>query len=290
MGGSLEATVSIPTGTAAAIVTLHPANGGSRDYFLFRHLADVLGPLGVATLRFDRRDVEGLDDVWFDVQAEDAAVALTDLRDEVGDVPVGLWAFSQGTWPATMLASRHPNLVDLMILVGAPAISPADQMRYGAERALRAQGYGDDEVREMLTLRSTLERYLTGLGDLDALNNAIEVAAASNWFEIAQIPRLLGPDDRWHDANVDPTPFISTVRCPVLLIMGTQDEWVPTTHTVAMWERAASAQPSLELRVVLLEGIGHLPTTTGEPAPDLIPTRYSRELERWVAELIKRSG
>ena len=77
-GVELAATLTLPSGSGphAAIVPLHPASERSRDQLLFRHLAEVLPPRGIAVLRYDRRG----DDVPFEDQVADASAAVDILR------------------------------------------------------------------------------------------------------------------------------------------------------------------------------------------------------------------
>ena len=97
---SLPALLTRPDGRArAGIVTLHPASGPQRDYMLFRHLAGLVSPLGIAVLSYDRRAADGDDDVPFELQARDAEAAVATLTEHLGrEVPIGLWAFSQRAW------------------------------------------------------------------------------------------------------------------------------------------------------------------------------------------------
>src|SRR5215470_3502649 len=107
MAADLPATLTLPDGAVrGGIVPLHPASDGGRRQFLFEHLSDTLTPRGFAVLTFDRRPSPTDDDVPFTVQAEDALRAVDTLRaqPEVGDVPLGLWAWSQGAWAATLAA------------------------------------------------------------------------------------------------------------------------------------------------------------------------------------------
>ena len=50
-------TLSLPDGVGPwpAVVTLHGASGGARDFRLFLHLEALLVPAGFAVLRYDRR-------------------------------------------------------------------------------------------------------------------------------------------------------------------------------------------------------------------------------------------
>jgi len=85
---SLAATYS-PAGSTA-VVALHGAGAGTRDYQLFRHLHDVLPPAGIGVVTFDRRgEGHSTGDASrgrFAIQAQDALA----VREAI-DVPrVGL--------------------------------------------------------------------------------------------------------------------------------------------------------------------------------------------------------
>ena len=56
-GTHLAGTLTLPDGDGPwpAIVTLHGASGGTRDFRLFLHLEALLVPAGFAVLRYDRR-------------------------------------------------------------------------------------------------------------------------------------------------------------------------------------------------------------------------------------------
>jgi hypothetical protein len=153
-----ERDLTLPEGRVrGGLVPLHPASDGSRRQFLFEHLVDTVVPRGVAVLRFDRRPSPGGQDVPFVVQAEDAREVLATLRSEVGDVPLGLWAWSQGAWAAALAASRSGE-VSFLVLLAACGVSPVAQMRYGTAEQLRRNGFGDTEsLAELAELRTALE-------------------------------------------------------------------------------------------------------------------------------------
>ncbi|WP_232521619.1 alpha/beta fold hydrolase [Micromonospora phaseoli] len=98
----------------------------------------------MAVLRFDRRPREQ-GDVPFAVQADDAVAAVAELRRRVGDVPVGLWGWSQGAWAASAVAARRPELIAFLVLVATSGVSPAAQMRYGTAQQLLLHGYGESD-------------------------------------------------------------------------------------------------------------------------------------------------
>jgi uncharacterized protein len=273
----LPATLRLPEGPArAGIVPLHPASAGSRRQFLFEHLADTLVPRGVAVLSFDRRPSPDERDIPFEVQAEDALAALRALRSEVGSAPLGLWAWSQGAWVASLAAARSPE-VAFLILLAACGVSPAEQMRYGTAEQLRRRGFGDDEaLRELGELRAALEDAHRDPALRDEAQAVVDRYADRAWFELAYVPRRLDELGEWADMDFDPAPILARVHCPVLLFYGEKDEWTPIEPSSAAWERPT------DVTVVRLPGTDHAPTLGGRHDPDAISGDYTRALTDWV--------
>lgn len=280
----LAATLTLPEGDVrGGVVPLHPASDGSRRQFLFEHLVDTLVPRGVAVLRFDRRP-SAAGDVPFEAQADDALEALGELRalPEVGSAPLGLWAWSQGAWAAAVAAARSPE-VAFLILLAACGVSPAEQMRYGTAEQLRRNGYDDEEsLRELAELRAALEDALRDPAHLAASQAVVDRYAERPWFPLAYVSRTLDPAAQWPDMDFDPAPILASVRCPVLLFYGEQDEWTPVEPSLAAWERAGNAS----LTVVRLPGTDHAPTLGGALDRDAISPTYTQTLTDWLDELL----
>src|SRR4249919_1608195 len=107
-GVSLAATYS-PAG-ATTLVALHGAGSGTRDYFLYRNLHELLPPAGIGVVTFDRRG-EGASTGdasrgRFEVQAADALAVL----DAIDAEQVGLWGVSQGGWIAPLAAAESDRV------------------------------------------------------------------------------------------------------------------------------------------------------------------------------------
>jgi uncharacterized protein len=274
-----EYDLTLPGGPVrGGLVPLHPASDGSRRQFLFEHLVETVVPRGFAVVRFDRRASPGGEDVPFDVQAEDALEALAALRSEVGDVPLGLWAWSQGAWAAVLATSRSPDVASL-ILLAACGVSPAVQMRYGTAEQLRRHGHGDDEaLAELLELRTALEDAIRDRSRLGAAQEVVDRYADRPWFPLAHVPRTLDPSVDWPDMDFDPAPILAAVRCPVLLFYGESDEWTPVEPSIAAWERAGNG----DLTVVRLPGTGHAPTLGGVHDPEAVSPAYTQALVDWL--------
>ncbi len=284
---SLPATLDAPPDgpVRGAVVVLHGSGLPGRSFFLYDHLARELPAAGVAVLRFDRRPREH-GDVPFAVQADDALAAVAEVRRRVGDVPVGLWGWSQGTWPASAVAARRPELISFLVLVATSGVSPAVQMRYGTAQQLILHGYGDAELAELTRLRDALEGAVRGHLDRKAAQAVVDRYADRPWFPIACVPRdVYGYPGTWEDMDYDPEPVIAQVRCPTLLFYGEADEWTPAEESIAVWRRAAGTD---DLTVHRLAGCTHLPTVGGAGTLASISPDYSRAMLAWVRERVSR--
>jgi uncharacterized protein len=277
-----ERDLALPEGQArAGVVPLHPASDGSRRQFLFQHLVDTVVPRGIAVLRYDRRPSPTGEDVPFDAQADDALQALDELRGEVGDVPLGLWAWSQGAWAAALAAARSPD-VAFLVLLAACGVSPAVQMRYGTAEQLRRNGFGDEQsLAELAELRAALEAALRDSGRLDVSQAVVDRYADRPWFPLAHVDRTLDPAAEWPDMDFDPAPILAEVRCPVLLFYGEEDEWTPIEPSIAAWQAAGNA----DLTVVQLAGTDHAPTFGGRHERAAISPEYTQALVDWLDRL-----
>lgn len=152
-GVTLPLSLALPRGAVlGGLVALHPSQDPSRDQPLMRHLAATLPKHGVAVLLHDRRpSMDG--DVPLDVQAADALAVAAHLRESVGDVPIGMWGWSQGAWAAALAASIDRS-VAFLVVVGSVGVTPAAQMRHGTAEHLRRAGFGENDVAELLVSRT----------------------------------------------------------------------------------------------------------------------------------------
>ena len=284
---SLPATLDTPPDRPArgAVVVLHGSASPRRSSLLYEHLARELPLVGVAVLRFDRRPREQ-GDVPFAVQADDALAAVAQLRRRIGHVPVGLWGWSQGTWPASAVAARRPELIAFLILVATSGVSPAIQMRYGTAQQLLLHGYGDADLAELARLREALESAVRGHIDRRTAQAVIDRYADRPWFPHAYVPRdLLGYPGTWDDMDYDPEPVIGRVRCPTLLYYGESDEWTPAEDSIAVWRRAAGTG---DLAIHRLPGCTHLPTLGGADTLESVSPDYTDSMLAWIDKRLSR--
>jgi pimeloyl-ACP methyl ester carboxylesterase len=278
---TLTATLTMPDGRVrGGLVPLHPADEPSREQFLFRHLAQILPPRGVAVLRFDRRPSRDERDVPLELQAKDALAGLHALRQVpgVGEAPLGLWGFSQGAWAAPLAATMAPELVAFLTLIASTGVTPARQMRYGTDEQLRRAGYGDEARTALATLRVAYEDYLRGDAERAPVQALIDRVAGESWFSLAYVPRALPQPGAWGDMDFDPEPIFAEVRCPTLLFYGEDDEWTPAEESIYVWRRAARG----EVTVARLAGATHHPTLNGGRDIATISPMYTQTIMVWV--------
>lgn len=278
-GWAFEPTISLPAGgrARAGLVPLHPSGDPSRDQPLFLHLAGALPPEGIAVLRYDRRP--GTRDIPLRQQAKDALAALALLGEAVGDVPLGLWGFSQGAWAAPMAAADDGARVAFLVLVAAPGVSPAAQMRYGTAEQLRRAGHSPRALIELAGLRAAYEDHQRGVADRAAVQALIDRHAQRAWFPLAWVPRTLPEPGTWADMDLDPTTALRRVRCPTLLVYGADDEWTPVAASLSAWRAAAAEAGNHDVTARVLPGLGHAPVLPdGSVAP-----AYDAALREWLA-------
>jgi uncharacterized protein len=279
----LAASLARPEGTCrAAVAALHPADDPSRRQFLFEHLATVLPQHGVAVLRYDRRAAPPGRDVPYERQAEDLARGLEALDAMVGQVPTGLWGFSQGAWVALLTAARRADIA-FLILVGCSAVSPARQMRYGTAEQLRRAGYGSECLAELAALRAAYEGYERGQLARQQAQQVVDSYADRAWFGLSWVPRTLPDAPDWDDMDFDPAVCISRIRCPVLAFYGA-DEWVPVPESIGIW-RAAYPDPA-RLAIHELPGTAHHPSHGGRRELAAISPEYTVRLTGWLDDVI----
>ncbi|MHB8630827.1 MAG: alpha/beta hydrolase family protein [Candidatus Limnocylindria bacterium] len=278
---TFTAKLSLPPGTGPfpAVVGVHPADDGSRDHYLFRHLEALLPPVGIAVARFDRRgDGVPLLDQSRDVGAVIDALAA---RDDIDRTRIGLWGFSQGAWVAPLVATRSER-VAFLVLVASTGVSPAAQMRYGTAKQARLFGHSAAEVDALLALRTAFEDYARGRRPRAEVQAEVDRAKDAPWFPRAWVrTELPAAPGFWPDMDFDPAPVFAQVAVPVLLFYGEADEWQPIEASIAAWAGAGRT-------VIRVRGTAHGPTLRGERDLASVSPDYTDSLLTWLRRVTAR--
>ncbi len=275
----------LPDGNArGGVIALHGAGLPSRDQPLFTHLAATVTPLGFAVLSFDRRPSTDGGDIPFEIQADDALLALDALATII-DKPVGIYGLSQGSWSAAAAAARSTD-VAFLALVGNSGVSPAIQMRYFTDELLRRNGFDDAARADLLELRLAVEDALRGHGDVARMEALLAACSRQPWFVHAYLPsEIPDPAPTWDDLDWDPEPIYARVTCPALLMWGEDEENSPAEASKAVWRRAAATAGNNAITIVDVPGCGHWPRRLDSEDPDAFAEAYTRILSVWFERL-----
>ncbi|WP_019929660.1 alpha/beta hydrolase [Nocardia sp. BMG111209] len=192
---------------------------------LTRLLAETLAPLGVATLRYDKRGVGGSGGDYlstgFDRRRDDAHAALDWLARRLPEVPLLIVGHSEGGMHAIELAGR--GAVSGAVLLSAAA-RPGEQL---------LEWQGD-------ALLSTLPGWLTASLRFARIDPIVSQRKRLHRIRksTAAVMRLQGVrvNARWlrEFAGYDPAPALSRITVPVLAITGGHDLQVPPEDVDAM--------------------------------------------------------
>jgi pimeloyl-ACP methyl ester carboxylesterase len=264
-----------------AIVALHGAGAGTRDFFLYEHLHEVLPPVGIGVVTFDRRgDGESTGDSSrgrFDVQVGDALA----VRETIDAKRVGLWGISQGGWIGP-LAAAASDRVAFLVLVSAAGVSPSEQMFYANAEQLRLAGYDESVIEQALALRRRFEDGVHGhTPHHEELAADLWAALDEPWFGLLYMPpELLDEESRglWiEEMDFDPRPIFERVRVPTLLFYGEADSWIPVPESIEEWRAVRGDNVDI---VVIPQAEHDLTLSDGMLAP-----QYERTLVEWLVAL-----
>jgi uncharacterized protein len=271
---------SYSPGGDIALVALHGASEGTRDFVLYEHLHEVLPPAGIGVVTFDRRgEGESSGDASrgrFQLQVDDALAVREALELE----RVGLWGFSQGGWIAPLAASQSERIA-FVVGVASTGVTPSEQMMYATAAQLRLAGYGEDVVGRALDLRRRFENSVHERPvDEERLRADLLAALDEDWFGHLWLPPTLLDEEGkrlWiEEMDFDPEPIFAEVRVPALLFFGERDSWSPVPESVETWRRA---KPDAE--VVVIPDAEHDMTLRD----GTIAVEYERRLVDWVSAL-----
>jgi len=278
--GDHRLAVTYSPAGGAAVVALHGASNGTRDFFLYEHLHRVLPPAGIGVATFDRRgegDSTGEPSRGqFALQVEDALAVANSLDVE----HVGLWGYSQGGWVAPLAAAQSER-IDFLILIASTGVTPAEQMMYATAEQLRRAGHSPKTVERALALRQAFDDWAHGrvTDGGTALEHELIATADEPWRPLAFLPPRL-PDEpgrrRWvEEMDFDPTHSFEQVNIPTLLFYGADDAWTPIDYSIEAWRTAGGD----DVEIMTIPNSSHSLTL---PDGTLAP-QYERKIVHWIS-------
>lgn len=258
-GGRLSGTLTRPAPAARPPVVLLIAGSGpvNRDGNLegapgtsdsLKLLAEALGDLGVATLRYDKRGVGASREAasagqhfQFETMVEDAAAWITRLRNDARFTTVTVVGQGEGSLIG-MLAARAAR-ADGFVSLSGPSRRASDLLR--------------DQLRPQLSgSAGAMEATERVLARLEAGETVTDVPPAlASLFRPAVQPYLVS----WF--GYLPTEEIARLRMPVLIVQGGTDIQVPASEADGLL--AASPGASIER----IAGMNHVLKRVGADVP-----------------------
>jgi dienelactone hydrolase len=292
-GAVLAGTLALPEGPspAPAVIGVHGAEGGTRDFHLFCHLEATLPPAGFGTLVFDRRgEGESTGDVAasYEQLAADVRAWLRHCAADprIDSARIGLWGISQGGWIAPLAAAGSEAA--FLVAVSSAGVRPGAQMDFAVRALMREAGHGDEAVERALALRRAMDDVSVGRIPVDEAQTLLDAAIGEPWFGLAFVP----PDASVVDASwakemeFDIRPALRGLELPVLLFFGEHDRWIPVAESADIWRAELGADA--DLTVVSLPGTGHAATFAADPADWLehgpVSPDYERTLLAWLRD------
>jgi dienelactone hydrolase len=297
-GVQLAGTFTVPTasgpGPYPAVIMLH---GSEPNYRFGGNGVTFFASRGIAVLTWDKRgnysSGGSLQTATIDTMAADGEAAIRWLRarPEIDPRRIGVWAISQGGWPASKIAARDSSLAFVILHAGSsltPAVQGDDEMRLTVMEAGGTQGATDtllayyhrytDVLRGRATIESldSLYRTLGGQGNRFLWSPTFATSERSRW--------LAGIND------FDPVPYWSTSRVPVIAFFGEFDGYVPPETNVPVFRAAFARSGNRDTTFVVFPRANHrFEESSRRMIRDwVIASRYLPEYYKAMAEWLDK--
>jgi pimeloyl-ACP methyl ester carboxylesterase len=281
---TLHGTLLLPPGETPApcVILMHGTEPGTRDFY--RMFAHSFVMAGMAALVFDKRgfgESGGSADSLIRDRADDVAAAIRALRTHprIDSANIGLWAFSNGTWSAPMVAAGTED-VCFVVLVGAAGVSPAEAETHRKLLELREWHIPEATVERVRRAWTLAYRCVVGEWDnaweaeYDALMaelHADRQLAAIPLADYAQRNPWLAPVPpnfpsaalremafgQFPEMGYDPCPDLARTRAPVLFVIGEEDTNTPGREGARRVREALDRAGNPASRVELIPNAGH---------------------------------
>lgn len=298
---TLSGTLHLPQRTepVGAVVVTHSASSPLRAASLYDHLETILPAMGMAVFVYDRRGSgeSGSRDAGgdFTVLADDAIAAVQSLKTDPRIDPrrIGTWGLSQGGWISPLAASRSRDIA-FVVAVSAPVVTADVQMMFSSTNHLKANGYSQADIEQMIATRKAVDDYMRGTASRADAQARVDAAKSKPWFKYLYIGETI--KDRavsgWRkEIENDPLENLQAVTVPTLVLYGADDAVVPVARSVERLEAIAPRHP--RMRVHVIGGADHAmqisadletsldPKHDGTERPD--SAEYFAVLSSWLA-------
>ncbi len=239
LSGSLHTPSNFKSSTA--IVMSHGSGPADRDNdIFFPPIRNFFLRQGLAVLCYDKPGVGGSTGNWKQQSFQDrasevlAAVDFLKRTDSHKFQNIGLFGHSQGGW-VVFLAASQSNAIDFVISNSGPAISPAEQDKFGLRSTNQQNGLPEAAIQQALELHEQLVDGAKKELPFDQVSNLIKSRTNLAWESYFSFD-----SDSWDFFkkvfNYDPIPALRSTQCPSLILLGEQDLLVPAQHCYPIFQ------------------------------------------------------
>lgn len=278
-------------------IVLVPGSGAVDRFAGYYILAELFAQHGIASLICDKRGTGTSTGDWryqsFDQQAQDVVAGMQRLRSrsEVDASRVGIWAFSQGTYPGPIAAVTGD--ASFLILVAGFGHSLRDTVMTGNIERMKRSGTANAEIERYQDYFGRWQQAVLA-NDFSAYESVYKQYSGAAWLpNNAQSENLFKTS--WQNARArlmwpyKPGPTLRQLKIPVLAFWGSEDdEAIPRIEQPTFEQLLRDAgNPDYSLRVIAGAEHGMQINGAGIHATGYAPEYISGMLEWLRARVLK---
>ncbi|WP_194954225.1 alpha/beta hydrolase family protein [Sphingopyxis solisilvae] len=256
----LSGTLHMPgaSNPVSAVVVTHSASSPLQTASLYDHLKTVLPALGIAVFTYDRRGSGGSGTVTaggdFAILADDAIAAVQHLKTDprIDARRIGTWGLSQGGWISPLAASRSPDIA-FVIAVSAPVVTADLQMIFSSTNHLKANGYSQGDIDQMVAARKAVDNYMRGTVMRADAQAKLDGIKTKPWFKYLYMGETVRDREvsGWRkEIENDPLVNLKAVTVPILVLFGADDAVVPVAESAERLKAIAAQMPRMDVHVI----------------------------------------
>lgn len=285
LAGSLHIADS---GTSDVAIVMSQGSGPAdrdNDVF-FPPIRNFFLSYGISVLCYDKPGVGGSTGNWkvqsFQDRASEllAAVGFLQSTDKVNAQKIGLFGHSQGGWIVFLAASQSKN-IDFVISNSGPAISPAEQDRFGLIHSNKLRGESEESIQLALKLHKLLVDAALLNKPYHEVSDLIDQHKNSAWDNYFSFDY-----DSWEffkkNFNYDPVPILESTTCSNLVLLSGNDQLVPAEKCAQLFDKHLVRSSS---QVHIFPEANHR-MQVGE-SKQLLP-EYFDVLQAWLDQTVKQ--
>lgn len=266
-GAQLAGTLLLPNARPrAAVVLVQGAGPHTRDQVIsgapmFKLLAEGLAAQGIASVRIDNAGVgastgERVQHFRQRIPHIRAVLDMLAVHPELAGLPIGIVAHSEGTLVATEVWAERDDVIDFLVLLGAPG---RQGRTVWIDQQANPARFPDSDEAKLTAIRTTF----ADIADASIAGNrkAIEQGADHLFAlvglsapEIAEVrgsfvERMASPEMQVFLAH-DPAPAFAKITDPVLAVWGTHDDLTEPSLNVPIFLAKRNEAGALTLAIL----------------------------------------